>query len=1058
MTSEFLLPAANPPVLVTLFTGLLIAFAVQLLMTTFGIAAGITALGYLPSAQPPSAQPDATEAEAEAPTTTEAPTAKSASTGGKIGFAIGAGTLLTVNTVLFTACFLAVKLSVVGSVTLGAILGVVIWSGYFLVLTWFSSKAAGSLLGVLVGAFSTGVQGLMTTVMTALGRNKGREQPEVAQPDGVTKRLATTEASVASLEEQLDTNQRNLEAMLREYVQTLQPPKPDLQSIRQEVAAVLANAGLPSLTPSLAKTGLGCVDRQAFVDLVSSRTDFSKRDVAEIVEQLEGLWQEVAGTPDSIADITTFFQTARPELLTPATINDRLQKLLADRSQEAMGDHSILGEHAIPSIASPLEPKQLFKQLAQTVRDRVDLSDLDVGSILQQLQRFMPSSEPTGIDRANPFTTTIKADVEAYLLNAYPWNLTRKTVQAEFTDVIYDPNAHPAAVQHQLVDLDRDLFVALLEQRDDLSPIKVTKIADCLETVRQDVLKTLDTVIAEAPSRAFSTQVAAFLHTASNADLEPVTILQQLQTHLQSADVEQWSDRLRYLDRDRIVAILKDRHDLSHEDIETLTTQFETVRDRLLSDLQQREAEVKAEAVGLWQKIGQYVSEREQKVTARTLQRQLKTLIKATNIELAHLRQYLPSFDRTTAEQWLSDRQDLTEKQRQRVLSQLEKAWNGLHTASDALEDTVSEDGKILTVLVDYVHKLDPTTVSINDLPQDLLHHLQQQHLDSDVLGQLTRLEWKSLFELMQQRLDRLDLTAEQQQQLLHSLQRSLYTIGKLPRRLALRTQRSVQSWQDLFSDYLRHAERDDLSPDRVLQLVQQLLTKTHTTSDGATNWLETLQHLPMPNRDSLVTLLSERGDMTVTDVNQIVEQVEAAIQFAIAHSQTLQQQVQETLTTTFDKLRHVITALPLPELDYDRIKQELQQVLVDPHVGLENLSSSLGDTLRRQLSTLNRDSLAALISTRDDLSDVFTQQVIDRIDTVRLTALAQIETMQQAAQRRLEDLKQQAQQQAEDTRKAVALAAWWLFITAFSSALTSAIAGALAVGGLRWFEQWLVR
>jgi len=30
---------------VTLFTGLLIAFAVQLLMTTFGVAAGVTALG-----------------------------------------------------------------------------------------------------------------------------------------------------------------------------------------------------------------------------------------------------------------------------------------------------------------------------------------------------------------------------------------------------------------------------------------------------------------------------------------------------------------------------------------------------------------------------------------------------------------------------------------------------------------------------------------------------------------------------------------------------------------------------------------------------------------------------------------------------------------------------------------------------------------------------------------------------------------------------------------------------------------------------------------------------
>ena len=1037
MTSDaFMLSPVSPPVLVTLFTGLLIAFAMQLLMTTFGVAAGITALGSLPGAKP-----DAAEAEADS----EASAAKSTGTVGKIGFAIGAGTLLTVNVVLFTACFLAVKLSIVDSATLGAVLGVVIWSGYFLALTWFSSKAAGSLLGVLVGAVNAGVQGLVTTVTTALGRNKEREQnTEATLPEVVSKQLTTTEASLTTLEEQLNANHRDLEVMLQEYVQALQPPKPDLQSIRQEVAAVLAD-----VVPSLAQTGMSRVDRQAFVDLVSRRTDFSKRDIAEIVDQLEGVWQEVAGTSDSIADITTFFQTASPELLTPTTVNERLQQLLSKAKPQAAMD-----AHTTQSSVSLLEPGQLLKQLVRTVRDRVDLSDLDVGSILQQLQTLMPSSDASDRDRTDPVAKTIKADVEAYLLNAYPWNLTRKTVQAEFTDVIYDPDANPIAVKNQLLSLDRTLFVALLEQRDDLSPAKVTKIVDRLESVRQEVLQTLETLIAEAPSRAFSEQVAAALHTLPKADLQPANFQEQLQTHLQSANVEQWSDRLQYLNHDRMAAMFSNRPDLNHKEIETLTMQFEPVRDRLLTDLQERETEAKTEAAALWQQFGAYVSDRDQKLTARTIQRQLKTLTKATKTGLTSLYRYLPSFDLATAEQWLSDRQDLTEKQRQRVLSQLEKAWNSLHTASDATGDAASGNNQVFTVLMDYIQHLDPATFDLTDLPQDLLHHLQQQHVGADLLSQLTQTDWKPLLEQIQQRQD---LTAEQQQQLLHSLQRSLYTMGKLPRRLALRSKRQVQNWQDHLSDYLRHAERDDLSLDRLPQLLQTLLTTAQTASGETTDWLESLHNLSLPSRDSLVTLLSERGDMTTADINEIAEQVEVAVQHAIAQAQTLKQQVQETLITTFDKLQQVVTSLPLPELDYDRIKQDLQQVFVDPRAGLENLSSSLGDTLRDQLSTLNRDSLAALISTRDDLSDVFSQQVVDRIDTVRLAALSQIETMQQGAQRRLEDLKQQAQQQAEDTRKAVATAAWWLFITAFSSALTSAIAGALAVGGIQWFEQWFV-
>lgn len=1024
MPSELLPAVVSPPVFVTLFTGLLIAFAVQLLMTTFGVAAGITALGYLPGAQ-------ATETESSAAT--------SSGTAGKIGFAIGAGTLLTVNAVLFTACFLAVKLSVVSSVTLGAVLGVVIWSGYFLVLTWLSSKAAGSVLGVLLGAFNAGARGLMTTVTTALGRNKGSENTtDGTLPEVLQKRMATSEAH---LQEQLDANHRNIEATLREYVQTLQPPKPDLQSVRQEVAAVLASA-----VPTAAKVGLSRIDRQTFVDLVSHRTDFSKRDVAEIVDQLESVWQEVVAAPDPIADITTFFQAASPETLTLATANDRLQQLLATARPQTTGE-----ETTQASVA--LEPKQLLKQLMQTVRDRIDLSDLDVGSILQQLQTLISSSGSSDApedDRIDPFNATIKTDVQAYLLNAYPWNLTRKTVQAEFNDVIYDPDANPVVVRNQLLPLDRDTFVALLEQRGDLPPNKVEKIADCLESVRQDVLQTLATLIADAPSQTFSQQIATALQAAPKADLQPDTIQQQLQTHLKDVSAEQWSDRLHYLNHTRLAAMLSDRHDLSDKEVEALITQLETVRDRLLADVQQRQEDARTEAAAIWQAFGEYVGDRDQKLTARTMQRQLKTLTKAAKTGLVSLCRHLPSFDRATAEQWLSARQDLTEKQRQRLLSQLEKAWNS--PCKDSQTADKSGNNQVLTLLTDYVQHLDPATFSMADLPQDLLHHLQQQDVGVDLLSELTQTDWKPILEQVKQRQD---LTTEQQQQLLQHLQRSLYTLGKLPRRLALRSKRQVQSWQNLLSDYLRHADRDDLSPDRVLQSVQHLLTSAQTAS--GTHWFESLQHLPTLSRDSLVTLLSERGDITIADIDQIVEQIETALQQAIAQAQALQQQVQETLTTTFDKLRHVVESLPLPELDYDRLKDDLQQVFVDPRAGLESLGTSLGDTLRDQLSTLNRDSLSALISTRDDLSAVFTEQVTDRIDTVRLAALTQIDTLQQGAQRRFEDLKQQAQQQAEDTRKAVAIAAWWLFITAFSSALTSAIAGTLAVGGIQWFEQWFV-
>jgi hypothetical protein len=1034
----------TPPVLVTLFTGLLIAFAVQLLLSTFGIAAGITAIGYLPGVQ--AAKPDeALEEEAEA----ETKVAGHAGTAGKIGFAVGAGTLLTVNTVLFVASFLAVKLSLVSTLTLGATLGIVIWAGYFLVLTWLSSKAAGSVMGLVTGAVSVGVQGFMTTAMTALGRNKDAKNAATALPAAIDNRLAAAESSLETLQTQLEANTRTVETTLQSYVQTLQPPKLDLERIRNEVAAILANAELPSVSQ---KTALSRIDRQTLADLVSRRTDFSKHDINQVVDQLEAVWQEVTGGNDAIADLTTFLQSASPDQLTPDAVNDRLKHLRAEAQQDAPID----GRLADLTPIALLEPKQLIKRLAQTVRDRVDLSDLDVGKVLQQLQAFTQASDTTDADNSiDPFSATIASDVEAYLLNAYPWNLTRKTVTEEFKDVLYDSEANPVAVKHQLLSLNREAFVSLLEQRDDLTSKKIDKIVDRLEETRLEVLDSLEAAISEAPFKTFYTQVSEYLRTAKKSALKPASFQKQLQTLLQQVEhsLEYWSDRLHYLTHDRLLASLKERQDLTQEELDALITQLETARDRLLEELQTRQATLSTEAMAFWQKVGDYVSDRSQKLTARNIQRRFNALTKTTQSEFAELRHYLPSFDAEAVTQWLADRQDLTVKRQKQVLSQLEKTWNSLLQVPQAAVNAArSSYSQASTILTDYLQHLDPTTFNAIELPQDLLHYLTQHHLTEEALGELTHIDWTLLVDRVQQRQD---LTIDQQQQLVEQVQQTIYTVGKLPRRFALRGKRQIQQWQDTLRDYLRYAEREDLSIDRLPQLLQRLFHELQASDSGSRHWAEALQQQFLSfDQAHWLAVLSERGDLTEAEISHLLEKLETTIKQAIEQAKTLQQQTQAALANTFDQLQHYITSLPLPDLDYDRLKDELQQLLVDPRLGLENLSSAVGDTLREQLSRFNRQTLSALLSTRDDLSENVVQNLIDRVDAVRLSTLDRIETVQQEAQRRVETLKQQAQRQAEETRKAIAVAAWWLFATAFSSALTAAIAGAIAVGGLDWLEQ----
>jgi hypothetical protein len=125
---------SGPRFFVALIAGVILAFAIQLVLTNLSVAAGITYLGH---------QPDSDSS------------SNHDSVGGtirKIGTAVGIWTLVTVTIALLIASFLAVKLSLlVLSPGLGAILGLVIWGAYFFAvgvgefndgrfLSWLSRK------------------------------------------------------------------------------------------------------------------------------------------------------------------------------------------------------------------------------------------------------------------------------------------------------------------------------------------------------------------------------------------------------------------------------------------------------------------------------------------------------------------------------------------------------------------------------------------------------------------------------------------------------------------------------------------------------------------------------------------------------------------------------------------------------------------------------------------------------------------------------------------------------------------------------------------------------
>ena len=129
---------SGPQFFIALIAGVVLACAFQLLLTNLSVAAGLSYMGQ--------SHDDGHHSDSGSPPVRH------------IGRTVGTWTLITVTVALFFACLLAVKLSLISSPTLGAIVGLVVWATYFSLLVWVSSTTVGSLIGSVVNTATSGVQ------------------------------------------------------------------------------------------------------------------------------------------------------------------------------------------------------------------------------------------------------------------------------------------------------------------------------------------------------------------------------------------------------------------------------------------------------------------------------------------------------------------------------------------------------------------------------------------------------------------------------------------------------------------------------------------------------------------------------------------------------------------------------------------------------------------------------------------------------------------------------------------------------------------------------------
>jgi hypothetical protein len=1009
---------SGPRFFMALISGIVLAIAVQLVLTNLAIALGISVIGHGSDSH---AQTDSHNAEAE-------------SFGGtmrKIGTAVGLGTLISVSVALFIACFLAVKLSLLTSAGLGAVVGLVIWAAYFTLLIYVSSTTVGSLVGSVVNTASSGLQAIAGTAAAALGAKAASNQV-----------VSTAEAAAAAVGRQITSalDPTNIRDSLEDYLGELRPPELDISRIRSEFEKLLSDPQLKAI----AGTGdLRNIDRQKFVDLVSSRTDLSKRDINRIVDQLETVWRQtvdkIQPTPDRIGELIDYLKAVQPGQANTNELNAKLDRLIAETRASQQNNQQQPQDSPGPirqAIQSGLEP------LIATVMGRADLSDIDVQKILGSLstargkvtEQADKLASQTGMKSAAVPYSTIRADVENYLLNTYSWQMSGDRVSQEFRDVIYDPVAAPGAVRQQLEQLSRNDFVNLLQQRGLLTQTQIASIADRLEAVRKEVLATVTAAEEKEKVQDLRRRVEQYLLTTNKSQLTPEGIQRDFKPLLESdADYETLSLRLAQFDRETLRQILNRRQNLIPQDIEPILDQLEAQRNNVLVESQGLAEQAKYQAETLWLNLESYLRNTgKEELNPEGIRADLRTLLDDPQAGASAIRARLSRFDRDTLVQLLSQRQDLSEDQANQIVEQVQEAWSTVRQTPQLVAGKAKEQyDQVTTTLADYLRNTGKAELNPEGIQRDFAKLFDNPKEGASALRErLSQVDRDTMVKLLSQRQD---LSEEQVNQIIDQVQVSIASLVGAPRRLALRTQARVQNFQSYLEDYLRNTGKDELNPEGIKRDLQLLLNDPRTGVESLTDRLSQF------DRSTLITLLQMRGDISEEEANQVVEQVLAVRDSVVEQVRSIQRRIQEVVDGVFANIRNYLNSLDRPELNYDGIKRDVRKLFYDPQAGF--------DSLRDRLGSFNRDTLVAILSSREDISEADANRIIDQIEGTRNTVLQRVENIQQEAQRRVEQVKQQAQRQAEETRKAAASAAWWLFATAIVSGIAAASAGALAVG-----------
>ena len=328
-------------------------------------------------------------------------------------------------------------------------------------------------------------------------------------------------------------------------------------------------------------------------------------------------------------------------------------------------------------------------------------------------------------EQAKSKAEELRQRVEAYLRDTNKEELNPEGIKRDLQTLLEDPQAGLNALRSRLSQFDRDTLVQLLSQRQDLSEEQVNQVIDQIEAVRDNILQAPQKLAGKAKEQydKTTTTIAEYLRNTNLEELNPEGIKRDLGKLLDDPKegANALRERLSHVDRETLVKLLGGREDLSEEQVNQLIDQVQESINSIVKAPQRLASRAQKQVLDFEANLESYLrNTNKEELNPEAIKRDLQVLLQDPQAGVGNLGDRLSKFDRSTLVALLSQREDISEEEANRIADQIESVRNSFVEQIQKIQQKLQSviDGS-LGKIRDYLNSLERPELNYDSIKQD---------------------------------------------------------------------------------------------------------------------------------------------------------------------------------------------------------------------------------------------------------------------------------------------------------------------------------------------------